>query len=98
MLNEELKIVKPKDDSQWYQVLTPAKQGYIPKSSLIEESFLDLFSDSSTALWDIVKDKNSNKKTSNSFPLNLSNSWIVEGNSYEKSNILIILHLLIILN
>jgi hypothetical protein len=30
---------------------------------LIEESFLDLFSDSSTALWDIVKDKNSNKKT-----------------------------------
>lgn len=63
MLNEELKIVKPKNDSQWYQVLTPAKQGYIPKSSLIEESFLDLFSDSSTALWDIVKDKNSNKKT-----------------------------------
>lgn len=63
MLNEELKIIKPKDDSQWYKVLTPNKQGYIPKSSLIEESFLDLFSDSASALWDIVKDKNSNQKT-----------------------------------
>ncbi|AXK48435.1 hypothetical protein CRU87_09060 [Aliarcobacter trophiarum LMG 25534] len=62
-INEELKIIKSKDDSQWYKVLTPNKQGYIPKSSLVEESFLDLFSDSASTLWEVVKDKNSNQKT-----------------------------------
>lgn len=57
-LDEELKVIGLKDNEEWYKVLTPNKEGYIPKSAMIDVTIGDSLSKLLGFVWEKQKIKN----------------------------------------
>ncbi len=61
--DEKLNVTEAVDNNQWFKVLTPGKEGFIPKSSTIEPTFADTTGRALGTIWETLKGKDSKNKT-----------------------------------
>lgn len=62
-LNEELIVIGLVDNEYWFKVLSPNKEGYIPRTAMLEVTVLDSLGKTLSTLWGTVKNKNDKTKT-----------------------------------
>lgn len=62
-LNEKLLIIGLADNENWFKVVTPKKEGFIPKSAMIQVSITDSIGKTLSFLWSKVKNKKDVKTT-----------------------------------
>ena len=61
--DDELKVIEFSENKEWFKVLTPNKEGFVPKNSMIEVTISDSAGKVFGGVWGILKGKNSNEKT-----------------------------------
>lgn len=89
-LDEELKVIGLKDNEEWYKVLTPNKEGYIPKSAMIDVTIGDSLSKLLGFVWG--KTKNKELKTETTFEAK-NKKWSDHEKREERLKVLLILKL-----
>lgn len=61
--DDELKVVEFTENKEWFKVLNPNKEGFVPRSSMIEITISDSAGKVLSGMWGIVKGKDSKDKT-----------------------------------
>lgn len=62
-LDDELRVIEFTENKEWFKVLTPNKEGFIPRSSMIEVTITDSAGKALSGMWGVLKGKDSKDKT-----------------------------------